>query len=297
MIRPYNEADFSSLHRIAEQTGAYLRPWLTAGKEDLRAELTDAPLILVSEQQEINAFVYADKPGSNPDGQQINFWIFVDPAYADKGIEAALWKSVEEYINGVKPYKVSTSFPTDWINQENLFSAAGFVHNFDSPRMEYEGAAFPEPKLAVKPYTDSYFSDYLHICNAGFYEIRRSIDAQPYLLYDEKSFSDPELRMKLMKNSKGVHLFFDQNELVGFLKLNGFIDELVVNPEHWGKGYGRALTHYGVNRLLEKGIKPALFLVHTNVAAKSLYESVGFQIRTVSRIMTKIYPKNKRSSH
>lgn len=295
MIRNYTANDFSQVCEIAHKSQAYLRPWLTKGESALAEDFKVAQLILVHQSPEgIDAFAYLDKIHSYPGGNELYFWIFVNPEHRGRGIERELWSALDGYIHKLKPNKVSTSFCTEWSEQQDLFFEAGFIHNFDSPRMEYTGPSFPEPKLTVIPYADAYFADYLRMYNEGFYELRRSINAQPFTLYDEKAFSDSELRKRTLNNSEGVYLFVDNGNLVGTIKLTDLFEELVIDSSHWGQGYGRALVQYGVNRLLERGLKPALYIVGSNTRAKKLYESQGFEITVTSRIMEKTYAAEKR---
>ena len=45
-----------------------------------------------------------------------------------------------------------------------------------------------------------------------------------------------------------------------------------------GRGYGKALTAYGVNRLLERGEEPRLEALDWNKPALSLYRRMGFAV-------------------
>lgn len=63
----------------------------------------------------------------------------------------------------------------------------------------------------------------------------------------------------------------------------------MVARKHWGKGYGRAITQYGINRLLDMGKKPALYFANANTPAKQLYASLGFRTAAVFRVMDKAW--------
>ena len=61
----------------------------------------------------------------------------------------------------------------------------------------------------------------------------------------------------------------------------GRIHMLGVDPNHRGKGIGRGLMGIGLTRLRERGLRVAELTVDgENEAARALYESLGFSVRT-----------------
>jgi ribosomal protein S18 acetylase RimI-like enzyme len=56
------------------------------------------------------------------------------------------------------------------------------------------------------------------------------------------------------------------------------LHKLYVLPENPGKGYGTALVHEVIDRLLSKNIHTLVLNVNRNNKAKRFYEKLGFQI-------------------
>ena len=62
-----------------------------------------------------------------------------------------------------------------------------------------------------------------------------------------------------------------------------WIYDIEVNPEHQGKGYGRALLHAAEQQAAQHGSKAiGLNVFGTNTVARRLYESSGDQITSMN---------------
>ena len=57
-----------------------------------------------------------------------------------------------------------------------------------------------------------------------------------------------------------------------------YIDDLCVDQSCRGRGYGKALVAYGVNRLLKQGETPRLEALDWNKPALTLYRKMGFDL-------------------
>jgi ribosomal protein S18 acetylase RimI-like enzyme len=58
-----------------------------------------------------------------------------------------------------------------------------------------------------------------------------------------------------------------------------WIYDIAINPEHRGKGYGRALLQAAERESAKQGAKAiGLNVFGTNTIARSLYESSGYQV-------------------
>lgn len=92
-----------------------------------------------------------------------------------------------------------------------------------------------------------------------------------------------------------VRLWEDGDELLGFGSYcicwydpgsrTGLFEPLGTRPAYRGEGLGKAVMLEGLLRLLDLGAHTALVAaVHDNEAARSLYESVGFETANTERL-------------
>lgn len=66
----------------------------------------------------------------------------------------------------------------------------------------------------------------------------------------------------------------------GFTELSG----VCTHPEHRGKGYARRLSLHVAAKILEGGNRPYLHAYATNAAAITLYETIGFTLRSTMHV-------------
>lgn len=71
--------------------------------------------------------------------------------------------------------------------------------------------------------------------------------------------------------------FTPQGKPAGAILITDILDDIAVAPSCQGKGYGKAMVQYGVNRLLAQGLLPSLYVIDTNPAV-ALYRKLGFQV-------------------
>lgn len=70
------------------------------------------------------------------------------------------------------------------------------------------------------------------------------------------------------------------------MKLDGFteVSGVCVHPDSQGRGLGRLLSVFMTHRVLERGETPFLHAFASNSTAISLYESIGFELRTMMNV-------------
>ncbi|MFX0078615.1 MAG: GNAT family N-acetyltransferase [Candidatus Hermodarchaeota archaeon] len=92
-----------------------------------------------------------------------------------------------------------------------------------------------------------------------------------------------------------MYFAYKDSDLVGVLDITpkqGVLNNLGVDPQHRGKGYGRQIVLFGLHKLKElEHEKASLSVAANNTVALGLYESFGFQIEDRKRIL--IWRKGK----
>lgn len=80
----------------------------------------------------------------------------------------------------------------------------------------------------------------------------------------------------------------DRERVVRMVQAGVVIETVAVAPAFQGKGYGRRMTQFAINRLKERGVDRVLLDVGApNIRARRLYEGLGFvglQVFEISRL-------------
>ena len=118
----------------------------------------------------------------------------------------------------------------------------------------------------------------MKIYNACFYEMRKSLDIEPYnFLSDYKQIGE---------KCKDIFLLVNGKEIIGSVACYGSeIDDLIVNRKFQHKGYGKQLLLWGMNYIRQSSNEPiSLHVAKWNENAVMLYEKVGFVITDIERV-------------
>ena len=138
--------------------------------------------------------------------------------------------------------------------------------------MAYTGVQIAADPLPVIPFSAVYYPEYQRIYNACFYEMRRSLGIRPY-----RCCADLQ---QLLKKQAQIFLLTDGGVLLGSVCVCGTdIDGLIVNPAYQGRGFGRQLLIWAVNRIRESTDEPVrLTVAEWNQRAVRLYTQTGFAV-------------------
>ncbi len=144
--------------------------------------------------------------------------------------------------------------------------------------MKYEKDPIEKSDIKCIPFSQKYFQQYMKIYNACFYEMRKSLDIEPYnFLSDYKQIGE---------KCKDIFLLVNGKEIIGSVACYGSeIDDLIVNRKFQHKGYGKQLLLWGMNYIRQSSNEPiSLHVAKWNEKAVMLYEKVGFVITNTERI-------------
>lgn len=144
--------------------------------------------------------------------------------------------------------------------------------------MKYVRDDIEKSNILCIPFEKKYFQQYMKIYNACFYEMRKTLDIEPYnFLSDYKQISE---------KSRDIFLLVSKEEMIGSVACYGNeIDDLIVNKKFQNKGYGKQLLLWGMNHIRQKSDEPILLHVAKwNEKALMLYEKVGFAITNIEKV-------------
>ncbi|MGE5675310.1 MAG: GNAT family N-acetyltransferase [Mycobacterium leprae] len=269
MLRPYRPEDLPAIVQMVQ--AGYAAP-----DAEIQARI-DGGHTLVYDDGQIKGLTVLTVDRSLPHSRGALI-LFIDPQFRGQGIGRAIWREIWPLLLAAGPASFTTFYRAGDTASALFFSARGFNPLASSQLMTYSGPSFPEPELTVRPYRDTWFSHYVQIKNAAFFSLRRESGLKPYMCYPDGSYDESDLRAWLREQEGKIFLGLAQEKPVGVLELAPpAIEVVAVAPDQQGRGYGRALTQFGINRLKEQGVDPIrLHVLEKNQRAKALYESLGF---------------------
>ena len=144
--------------------------------------------------------------------------------------------------------------------------------------MKYVKDYIEKNSISCIPFEQKYFQQYIRIYNACFYEMRKSLDIEPYNFLSGY--------IQIGEKSKDIFLLVSEEEIIGSVECYGNeIDDLIVNKKFQNKGYGKQLLLWGMNHIRQISNEPILLHVAKwNEKALRLYEKVGFDITNIERV-------------
>ncbi|WP_066501284.1 GNAT family N-acetyltransferase [Abyssisolibacter fermentans] len=268
MIRDFKKFDIDEIVRI--YTLEYKA--MPAEIESLKS----ASKILVYDDNGIQGFIRLEMSGT---------YCYVEMGATTneliKSVGLKLWEEAKKLFiqNSIKFIEVF--HVKDNLNWQQLFNEIGFEYWYSVNRLAYKGTKFSESNISVIKYEDKYYEDKIRLESEAFSTLRRENDIKPYNWYLSASKNAIENNRKVtLKEKEYIYLFFENNEIVGASMVkNAEIDLLFVNIKYQGKGYGKRILEYTVNRGLEQNATGVnLNAVASNEKALTLYKKLGFKV-------------------
>ena len=268
MIRDYNQSEINEIIRI--YTLEY-----KAMPAEIEA-LKSAAKILVYDDNGIQGFIRLAISG---DYCYVEMGVLTNELIRPVGLK--LWEEakklfIEKSIKFVEVFHVK-----DNLNWQQLFNEIGFEYWYSVYRFSYEGNKFNEPNICAVKYEDKYYEDKIRLESEAFSVLRRENDIKPYNWYLSASKDAIEHnRKETLEQKEYIYLFFENNEMVGASMVkNAEIDLLFVNIKHQGKGYGKKILEFTINRGLEQNATSVnLNALASNENALRLYKNIGFKV-------------------
>ncbi len=147
----------------------------------------------------------------------------------------------------------------------------------------YSGGPFPDPGIKPLPYQAEFFKAELALESALFEDLRRAKGIEPARL-DQSSPEELEgIRAFFNEHAQSFFFLFDEDgRLIGsILYLGRYIQCLAVDRAYQGRGWGRKLAAYAVNRILAQGPGAIeLDVMEGNDNALAFWRALSFTERT-----------------
>ncbi|WP_312115592.1 GNAT family N-acetyltransferase [Brevibacillus reuszeri] len=207
--------------------------------------------------------------------------VYTRPDSRNQGIGSELFNKVWGEVLVQKPAAVATTYRADEQKPTDFFSKRGFAPIWGHHYMKHSGEHCPEPAIFARKFTKQDLDMYIQSQSDAYYEVRKGIDLKPYRLTEYQESTMTSWKKWILNDMReNIYMFYHEEEFVGSLILtpHGEVYDVFVDPLQQGKGFGKQLIHFFVNRTLEKGLQPHLITGTHNQPAIRLYEGTGFHI-------------------
>lgn len=268
MIREFKTSDIDEIIRI--YTLEYL-----AMPSEIEA-LKSASKILVYDDHGIKGFIHLAISGN---------YCYIEMGAASneqvKTVGLKLWEEAKKVFAEHSIHFITVFHVKDNVYWEEFYNEIGFNYWYSVYRFSYEGKQFDEPSLNVVKYDDQYFEEKLRLESEAFAVLREENNIEPYNWYLNASKEAIENSRKYTNLDKDyIYLFFDDNEMVGASMVkDAEIDLFFVNVKYQGKGYGKKILEYTINRGLEQNPRGVnLNALASNEKALKIYRNTGFKV-------------------
>ena len=144
--------------------------------------------------------------------------------------------------------------------------------------MQFSSKTVQESDINLESFSDDFYSEYEKIYNECFFDMRKSLNVEPYNFYSAIE--------QLDNKKQNIYVLWDGDTLIGSVACYGNeIDDLIVNKAYQNKGIGRKLLLWAIEHIRSNNDEPIiLHVAKWNEKALKLYLDNGFEISKIEKI-------------
>ncbi len=144
--------------------------------------------------------------------------------------------------------------------------------------MQFSSKTVQESDINLESFSDDFYSEYEKIYNECFFDMRKSLNVEPYNFYS--------VIEQLDNKKQNIYVLWDGDTLIGSVACYGNeIDDLIVNKDYQNKGIGRKLLLWAIEHIRSNNDEPiVLHVAKWNEKALKLYLDNGFEISKIEKI-------------
>lgn len=209
--------------------------------------------------------------------------VFINPKFRLNGYGTLLVNHLENTINNETSQVLRIDNMLKYNDASEFLGKIGYGMWFSSSLMTYQGSILEHLQMDLIPYDDKYFKSYVQLLDEAFYQIsiENNLSTKPTPMTEE-------FRNELIRTSHEFSLLINKNELIGVVQVtDDHVTRAMVSELARGKGYGGSLIKFATNKILNAGLEPKLFIMDTNIGARKLYESIGYNLVSTVHVYRK----------
>ena len=218
------------------------------------------------------------------DGKRVyEISVFINPKFRLNGYGTLLVNYLENTINKETASVIRIDNMLKYNDASEFLGKIGYAMWFSSSLMIYEGGVLEHTQMDLVPYDDKYFKSYVQLLDEAFYQIsiENNLSTKPTPMTEK-------FRNELIRTSHEFSLLISNEELIGVVQVtDDHVTRAMVGKSARGKGYGGSLIKFATNKILNNGLVPKLFIMDTNIHARKLYESIGYNLVSTVHVYRK----------
>lgn len=202
-------------------------------------------------------------------------YVYIFPQYRNRGYGQAAVRLSERRMDSLKWESVTTCYEMNNGRARKFARACGFVKEFSSAYMKYNGKSFEEKLPPVRQYRDEDYGEAQRLSAEAFHQMRLSTGCFPDSVPETPSAA---MRQHWADTAEDRYVYVLGDEIVGYAHIDGAeLSCVAIKTARQGQGLGREFVKFLVNKLLGEGHRePFLYCVVGN-KARRLYDSLGFR--------------------
>ncbi len=145
-------------------------------------------------------------------------------------------------------------------------------------KMKFHKDIIEQSNILCVPFEEKYFQAYMRMYNDCFYEMRKTLDIEPYNFLNDYE--------QIIEKINNIYLLVENEEIIGSVACYGNeIDDLIVSKKFQHKGYGKQLLLWAMQCIRKSNNEPIiLHVAKWNKDAFMLYKKIGFEILSVEKV-------------
>lgn len=209
--------------------------------------------------------------------------VFINPKFRLNGYGALLVNHLENSINKERSPELTIENMLKYHDASEFLIKTGYNMWYSSSLMVYPNGLFSNVTLDLIPYEDKYYKEYVKLRDDAFYQISIENNMIP-----NSSSNSTTLRGELIETADEHSLLVIDEQLIGVVQVTkDHVSRVMVVKSARGKGYGNSLVKYATNRIIYSGLEPKLFIMDTNIGARKLYETIGYNLISTVHVYRK----------
>lgn len=220
--------------------------------------------------------------------------IYVSEECRRKGIGTALMAKVDHLLTPHKIVERSMGGCMDGDRSTLQFLYKnGYYISWSSHIMEREGGYLPEQHISVRPYEDDDYETCHVLIEVAFYKLHDNLGMLPTYYFPPNENE----RKRMFDNKSNIYVLLVEGEIAGVGHIDGNeLSHVSVRHDLQSQGYGRPFVSFLVNEIMRRGNTIVQLGVVKGNYARKLYESLGFNEKSLYHWLTKYYRPDTRMS-